>query len=639
MKWNHHASLRPAMAILLEPLFNSSQLPLPPSSYATVFQSFTGKNLLKQGQQLHAHIDTRGLRPTPFLAAKMVAMYASSGDIVSAARIFHSVPNPSLLLFNSIVRAYSLYKYSQETLHIFIRMHSLNFRGDYFTYPFVLKSIADQELLCIGKCTHLLTMKDGLRFDLYVATSLIDMYVKCGALGDARKLFDEMPVRDVSSWNALISGYMKEGSVGLARELFDEMPTKNIVSWTSMISGYTQNGLAANALQLFDKMLRRGSELKPNWVTIMSILPACAHSSALEQGRKIHRLAQEEGLDSHPSVQTALVGMYAKCGSLPDAKLCFDRIKPSSRNSVAWNSMISAYASHGRGTDAIQTFELMIQAGVRPDSITFTGLLSGCSHSGLVELGLRYFDSMSLDYAVERRHEHYACVVDLLGRAGRLVEAYEFISRMPMPAGASVWGALLAAGRCHRNLEISELAAKKLFVLEPENSGNYVILANMYSEASMWDEARALRALQKLQNVKKNPGCSWIEIDGKAYMFLSEDASYPQAEEIHLLLREVSERMKAAGYVPDTSCSLHDVSEEEKEYSLTTHSEKLALAFGILNTRHGAVLRITKNLRICGDCHNAFKFVSKVYEREIVVRDVNRFHHFQEGSCSCDDYW
>nr|AYM00913.1 pentatricopeptide repeat protein [Salvia miltiorrhiza] len=573
MKWNHHASLRPAMAILLEPLFNSSQLPLPPSSYATVFQAFTGKNLLKQGQQLHP-LPSRHALPFP---SKMVAMYASSGDIVSAARIFHSFPNPFLLLFNSIVRAYSLYKYSQETLHIFIRMHSLNFRGDYFTYPFVLKSIADQELLCIGKCTHLLTMKDGLRFDLYVATSLIDMYVKCGA----RKLFDEMPVRDVSSWNALISGYMKEGSVGLARELFDEMPTKNIVSWTSMISGYTQNGLAANALQLFDKMSRRGSELKPNWVTIMSILPACTHFSALEQGRRIHRLAQEESLDSHPSVQTALVGMYAKCGSLPDAKLCVDRIKPSSRNLVAWNSMISAYASHGRGTDAIQTFELMIQAGVRPDSITFMVLLLGCSHSGLVELGLRYFDSMSSDYAVERRHEHYACMVDLLGCAGRLVEAYEFISQMPMPAGASVWGALLAARRCHRNLEISELAAKKLFVLEPENSGNYVILANRYSEASMWDEKRAL---QKSQNVRKNPGCSWIEIDGKAYMFLSEvaaAASYPQAEEIHLLLREVSERMKEAGYVLDT----------------------------------------------------------KVKKREIVVRDVNRFHHFQEGSCSCEDFF
>ncbi|KAH6827691.1 hypothetical protein C2S53_015775 [Perilla frutescens var. hirtella] len=638
MKWNHQASLRPAMAILLEPLINSSQLPLPPSSYAAVFQAFTGKNLLKQGQQLHAHVLLRGLRPTAFVAAKMVAMYASSGDIDSASRIFHSIRNPSVLLFNSIIRAFSLYKYSDETLQIYAGMHSLSLHGDYFTYPFVLKSVADLELVRIGKCIHLSSMKDGLEFDLYVGTSLIDMYVKCGELGDARKLFDEMPVRDTSSWNALISGYMKDGAVDLARELFDEMPTKNIVSWTSMISGYTQNGLAANALQLFDEMLRRDSELKPNWVSIMSVLPACGHSSALEQGRRIHRLARDEGLDSHPSVQTALVGMYAKCGSLADAKSCFDRIKPSSRNLVSWNSMISAYASHGRGTDAVRTFELMIQAGVRPDSITFTGLLSGCSHSGLVDVGLIYFDSMSSEYSVERRHEHYACVVDLLGRAGRLVEAYELISRMPMPAGASAWGSLLAAGRCHRNLEISELAAKKLFVLEPENCGNYVILSNMYAEAGMWDEAKSIRALQK-SRVRKNPGCSWIEIDGKAHLFLGGDASHPQTEQIYLLLEELPEKMKAVGYVPDTSCSLHDVSEEEKEYSLMAHSEKLAIAFGLLNTSPGTVLRVTKNLRICGDCHTAIKFVSKIYEREIIVRDVNRFHHFEDGKCSCGDYW
>ncbi|KAH6763568.1 hypothetical protein C2S52_021001 [Perilla frutescens var. hirtella] len=638
MKWNHQASLRPAMAILLEPLINSSQLPLPPSSYAAVFQAFTGKNLLKQGQQLHAHVLLRGLRPTAFVAAKMVAMYASSGDIDSASRIFHSIRNPSVLLFNSIIRAFSLYKYSDETLQIYAGMHSLSLRGDYFTYPFVLKSVADLELVRIGKCIHLSSMKDGLEFDLYVGTSLIDMYVKCGELGDARKLFDEMPISDTSSWNALISGYMKDGAVDLARELFDEMPTKNIVSWTSMISGYTQNGLAANALQLFDEMLRRDSELKPNWVSIMSVLPACGHSSALEQGRRIHRLARDEGLDSHPSVQTALVGMYAKCGSLADAKSCFDRIKPSSRNLVSWNSMISAYASHGRGTDAVRTFELMIQAGVRPDSITFTGLLSGCSHSGLVDVGLIYFDSMSSEYSVERRHEHYACVVDLLGRAGRLVEAYELISRMPMPAGASAWGSLLAAGRCHRNLEISELAAKKLFVLEPENCGNYVILSNMYAEAGMWDEAKSIRALQK-SRVRKNPGCSWIEIDGKAHLFLGGDASHPQTEQIYLLLEELPEKMKAVGYVPDTSCSLHDVSEEEKEYSLMAHSEKLAIAFGLLNTSPGTVLRVTKNLRICGDCHTAIKFVSKIYEREIIVRDVNRFHHFEDGKCSCGDYW
>ncbi|EYU26534.1 hypothetical protein MIMGU_mgv1a024701mg, partial [Erythranthe guttata] len=517
-----------------------------PSSYAAVFRAFTGKSLLKQGQQLHAHMLIRGVSPTAFLAAKMVAMYASSGDISPASRIFHSVREPTTLLFNSIIRAYSLYRFS---------------------------------------------------------------------------------------------GYMRDGTFELARELFDKMPVKNIVSWTSMISGYTQNGLADNALQLFDEMSRQDSEMKPNWVTIMSVLPACAHSSALERGKKIHNFAQEKGLDSHPSVQTALVGMYAKCGSLADARWCFDRIKPNSKNLVSWNSMITAYASHGLGMEAVQTFEDMIESGVGPDGISFTGLLSGCSHSGLVDIGLRYFDSMSSVYLVEKKHEHYACVVDLLGRAGRLVEAYELISRMPMQAGPSVWGSLLAAGRCHRNLEIAELAAKKLFVLEPENSGNYVILSNMYAEAGMWEEVDSLRGVLKSKCVKKNPGCSWIEMNGKAHLFLGGDASHAQTREIYSFLEELPEKMKAAGYVPDTRFALHDISEEEKEFSLTTHSEKLAIAFGLLNSKGGEVLRVTKNLRICGDCHTAIKFISKIYDREIVVRDVNRFHRFKEGSCSCGDYW
>lgn len=515
----------------------------------------------------------------------------------------------------------------------------MSFRGDCFTYPFVLKSAADLEFVNIGKCIHVLSMKDGLGFDMYVGTSLVDMYVKCGELGNARRLFDEMPFRDVASWNTLISGYMKDGAINLAREMFDQMPIKNIVSWTSMISGYTQNGLASDALQLFDEMTRQESEVKPNWVTIMSVLPACGLSSSLERGRRIHRFAQEHGLDSHPSVQTALVGMYAKCGSLSDAKWCFDRIKPTMRYLVSWNSLIVAYASHGRGMEAVETFESMIQAGIRPDSITFTGLLSGCSHSGLVDIGLRYFESMSSLYSVERKYEHYACIIDLLGRAGRLVEAYDLISRMPMQPGGSVWGALLSAGSRHRNLEISELAAKKLFVLEPECSANYVILSNMYAESGMWEEVKALRARQKSNLVKKNPGCSWIEMDGKAHLFLGGDASHPQTKEIYALLEELPEKMKAGGYVADTRYALHDISEEEKEQSLAMHSEKLAIVFGLLNTRPGITLRVTKNLRICGDCHTAIKFISKIYEREIIVRDVNRFHHFKEGHCSCGDYW
>ncbi|KAK6916005.1 Pentatricopeptide repeat [Dillenia turbinata] len=569
----------------------------------------------------------------------MVAMYASSGDLHSAFSVFDGITEPSSLLYNSIIRAFTRYGYSKKTLSCFFQMHLLGLGFDQFTFPFVLKSCADLSSVLMGKCVHGQSLRIGLESDIYVGTSLIDMYVKCGDLCSARKLFDKMIIRDVSSWNALIAGYMKEGETRVAEDLFWGMPNRNVVSWTAMISGYSQNGLAGDALNLFDEMLKEDSEVKPNWVTIMSVLPACAHSAALERGRKIHEFSRRIGLDSNSSVQTALVAMYAKCGSLVDARDCFKKIHRSEKNLASWNTMITAYASYGQGMEAVMTFEQMIGAGVQPDYISFIGLLSGCSHSGLTDIGLKYFNCMSTVYNVEPRLEHYACVVDVLGRAGRLMEAKELIDGMPMEPGPSVWGALLAACRSHRNLELAEIAARKVFVLEPENCGNYVLLSNMYAEVGMWKEVDVLRAILKCQGMRKSPGCSWIEINGKAHLFLGGDRSHPQAREIHLLLEALPEKIKAAGYIPDTKFALHDVSEEEKEHNLKTHSEKLAISFGLLNTGPGVTLRVTKNLRICGDCHTAIKFISKIYGREIIVRDVNRFHHFRDGSCSCGDYW
>ncbi|XXG86348.1 hypothetical protein AAC387_Pa11g1260 [Persea americana] len=624
----------------ITPLLSSLQKNPPTSqTYAPIFQLLIGTHSLKQGQQLHAHMTLRGLQPNSFLAAKMVAMYASAGDISSARQLFDKIPHPSSLLYNSIIRGYCRFGCAETTLLIFHQMIFHGFRPDYFTFPFVLKACADLSAIGVGKSVHWQCLRSGLELDLYVGTSLIDMYVKCGQIGDARRQFDSMSVRDVSSWNALIAGYMKCGQVSVAEEMFRWIPKRNIVSWTAMISGYTQNGLNDLALGLYEDMRRDDSEIKPNWVTLMSVLPACAHSAALEQGKRIHDYASSIGLNSNSSVQTALIAMYAKCGCLDSARRCFGQIYENEKGVIAWNTMITAYASHGRGVETVASFEDMIRAGVQPDHITFTGLLSGCSHSGMVDQGLAYFEQMGNVYSVNPRVEHYACIVDLLGRAGHLADAMELISQMSIEPGPSIWGALLSACRTHGNLEIAEIAARRLFVLEPENTGNYVLLANMYAKVGRWKEVDSLRALVKDQGLKKSPGCSWIEINGKAHVFLGGDKSHSQAREIYILLEDLPKKMKAAGYIPDTSFVLHDVTEEEKESSLTTHSEKLAIAFGLLNTCHGTVLRVTKNLRICGDCHTATKFISRIYGREVIVRDVNRFHHFKDGICSCGDYW
>lgn len=481
----------------------------------------------------------------------MVAMYASAGDLNSAALTFDQITHPSSLLYNSIIRAYTLCGYSEKTIGIYFRMHLIGLKADYFTFPFVLKSCADLSRVGLGRCVHGSSLRGGWGFDMYVGTSLIDFYVKCGELRDARRVFDEMPIRDVSSWNALIAGYMRDGMIHLAEDLFGKMGKRNVVSWTAMISGYAQNGLGEWALSLFDEMLEEGSEVKPNWVTVMSALPACAHSADLERGKRIHKFASGVGLDSNPSVKAALAAMYAKCGSLSDAHFLFESIHPNKKGLVAWNTMITAYASHGYGMEAVSTFENMIRAGVQPDEISFTGLFCGCSHCGLVDIGLKYFNCMTAIYSVEPRHEHYACFVDLLSRAGRLLEAKQLIYQIPMQAGPSIWGALLAGCRKHRNLEIAEIAARNLFVLEPENSGNYVLLSNMYADMGMWEEVDNLRALLKSQSLKKYPGSSWIEINGMTHLFLGGDTSHPQLKEIYSLLEALPEKIKAAGYLPE----------------------------------------------------------------------------------------
>ncbi|GFY89348.1 pentatricopeptide repeat (PPR) superfamily protein [Actinidia rufa] len=311
MKWLP-TSQRELLCTLLQPVTVTVHPPLL-LPYAPIFQLLTGQNKphtsVNLGRQVHAHMLLRGLNPNASIAAKMVAMYASSGDLRSSVLIFDRIDYPSSLLYNSMIRAYTVHGYFEKAIETYSKMQLIGLWGDHFTYPFVLKSCAELLVIEFGRSVHGQSLRGGLDFDLYVGTSLIDMYVKCGVLRDARMVFDELPMRDVSAWNALIAGYMKDGMIHIAEELFGKMSKRNIVSWTAMISGYTQNGLGERAMCLFDDMLKEGSDIKPNWVTVMSVLPACAHSAALEQGRRIHKFACDVGLDAHPSVQTAVVAM------------------------------------------------------------------------------------------------------------------------------------------------------------------------------------------------------------------------------------------------------------------------------------------------------------------------------------------
>jgi pentatricopeptide repeat protein len=301
--------------------------------------------------------------------------------------------------------------------------------------------------------------------------------------------------------------------------------------------------------------------------------------------------------------------------------------------------MLQGFAMHGHGDKALKHFEHMCEEGIEVHSVAFICLLSACSHAGLVDEGLGYFDSMGSVYGICATAEHYTCIVDLLGRAGRLQEAEDMIHAMPYKLSAPVWKALLSACRIHGNVEMGERITEQVLKLDPDNASGYVLLSNIYAAAGNWDLSASVQRQRMERGVKKQPGRTWIEVNDEVHTFLVNDQDHPQMNEIHAALKTLTGQMHDAGFVPDTRFALHDVEEEKKVIHLCHHSEKLAIAFGLISTPPGTPLRIFKNLRVCGDCHTATKFITKIVGRRIIVRDANRFHHFEDGVCSCMDYW
>jgi pentatricopeptide repeat protein len=405
--------------------------------------------------------------------------------------------------------------------------------------------------------------------------------------------------------------------------------------WSAMITGYALSGNSREALKLFYQM--QLTNMKPDLATVKSLVPACAHLAALQPGTWMHGYLIKSGFESDVSVGTALVDMYGKYGSIDMARKLFDIMHE--RDVVSWSAIIAGYGMQGYGENALELFSQMQKTGLSPDHVTFVCVLSACSHAGLLDEGWQIFDSMVRDYDIMPSVEHYACMVDLLGRVGRLDDAEDFIKKMPLKPDAGVWGALPGACRIHCNVELGGRVAEQLFYLEPDNAGHYVLLSNMYAAAGSWDDVAKVRTMMKDKGLKMTPGCTLVEINNRVHQFIADDRSHPHSDEIYATLKSLAGQMKDAGYVPNTGLVLHDVAEEVKERMLWSHSEKLAIAFALINTSPGSPIRITKNLRACVDCHSATKFISKIVKREIIVRDAIRFHHFRDGSCSCVDYW
>ncbi|KAM2039548.1 hypothetical protein EV1_013077 [Malus domestica] len=566
----------------------------------------------KQLKQIHTQMLINSVDKPNFLLPRIIDLK----DFTYASLLFSHIPEPNDYAFNVMIRGLTTtWQKYQLTIEFYYQMKSLYLMPNNFTYPFVFIACANLLELNHGRAAHSSVFKSGLDKDGHVSHSLITMYARCGELGFARKVFDEISERDLVSWNSMISGYCKMGCAGdavqffcemrtdgfepdertlvtvlgacgdlgdlslgkwvegfvvenklemntyvgsaligmygkcgdlsSARRVFDSMKKKDLITWNAMISGYAQNGMSDEAMVLFDGMKEAG--VNPDKITLVGVLSACASIGALELGKWIDTYATERGLQHEIYVGTALIDMYAKCGSLATALRVFEDMPQ--KNEVSWNAMISALAFHGRAHEAISLFKRMTEgsASVRPNDITFVGLLSACVHAGLVDKGRQLFNLMSSSFGLVPKIEHYSCMVDLLSRAGLVHEAWDFIQKMPEKPDQVVLGALLGACRKCKNVDVSEQVLQLLLELEPANSGNYVISSKIYANSEMWDDSARMRMLMRQRGVSKTPGCSWIGNEDQLHEFHSGEGSTEILDVIKLLYED----LKIEGYIPN----------------------------------------------------------------------------------------
>ncbi|KAF7818789.1 putative pentatricopeptide repeat-containing protein [Senna tora] len=574
-------------------------------AFSSVLRACVSLGSIQFGTQMHCLAMKSGFSNELFVGSNLADMYSKCGIMPDACKVFDEMPSKDEVLWTSMIDGYVKNGDFEEALVAYKKMISDDIYIDQHVLCSTLSACSALKSSSFGKSVHSTIVKLGYELDTILGNALTDMYAKSRDMGSALKIFQ----------------------IGLG--------CRNIVSYTALIDGYVEMDQIENALSTFVDLRRQGIE--PNEFTFSSLIKACANQAALEHGSQLHGQVVKFNFDRDPYVASTLVDMYGKCGLFDHSTQLFDEIE--NPNIIAWNSLLGAFAQHGLGRKAIETFNRMMNEGVKPNGITFVSLLTGCSHTGMVEEGLNYFYTMDKIYGVVPREEHYGCVIDLLGRAGKLKEAEEFINNMPYEPNAFGWCSFLGACKIHGDKEMGKLAAEKLMKLEPTNSGTHVLLSNIYAKEKRWEDVRNLRKMMRDGNIKKLPGYSWVDVQNKTHIFGVEDWSHPQKKEIYEKLDSLLDQIKIAGYVPQTDLVLNDMDEVFKEKHLHHHSERIAVAYSLISMPEGKPIIVKKNLRVCADCHSAIKYISKVTGRIIIVRDNSRFHHFSSGLCSCGDYW
>ncbi|URE35915.1 PPR repeat [Musa troglodytarum] len=559
----------------------------------TLLDSSCSPVTLAHVHQIHAQLLVHGRLNHPLLFVQFLAAVAllSPGNtapsspqhrdrqllLLYSQRLLDYSPHPpTTFALNSLIRAHSRGPDPASAFRFYRRLlcspDALS--PDRFTFTFLVGACGGggpSSSAAAGAIAHAAALRRGFVSDPHVHSSLIRMYAQFGLLDAARRVYDELPDPDLVSRTAMLGALAAAGDIVLARELFDSMPRRDTIAWNAMIAGYSQVGRSREALELFSSMQSEG--VRVSAATLVSVLTACAHLGALDQGRWVHAYVQRNRLRVTVTLGTALVDMYSKCGDVGRGMDVFRRMEE--KNVYAWSTAMSGLAMHGAGRECLDLFELMKERGVLPTGVTFVSVLRGCSVAGLVEEGRRHFDSMRDQYGIDPWHEHYGCMVDMYGRAGRLDDAVRFIDSMPIEPHAGAWGALLNACRIYRNVEMGEYAMKKMVETESKNHGAYVLLSNIYAESRNWGGVNDVRESMKAKGVRKEPGCSVIEVGGEVHEFFVGDNSHPRYGEIEVMLREMSRRLRSAGYAAKTNAVMFDIEEEEEEDALRRHGAEV----------------------------------------------------------------
>ncbi|KAH7331795.1 hypothetical protein KP509_20G051200 [Ceratopteris richardii] len=570
-------------------------------TFGSLLTAYCNAEDLEKGKQLHSYILALGVGTHSFVGNNLLNMYIKCGTLQDAQTIFDSLPEQDVSSWNMMIKAYLEHELIEKALAALDGMQMCGIQPDHITFlPFV-KVCSNILALEHGQHIHASIVKRGFDTQLAIINSLINMYGKCGKLEEAHLLFDKAPEKDILTWNALMTGYVSEGQ-----------------------------GLAA--LRLYLQLEHAG--IKPDKGTYFRAIRACTAVSALGLGKRIHEAVKEAGFSTEMSIINALVDMYAKCGSLKDAHRVFQ--ESSNKDVVTWSSLISGYAEQSDYDTAVELFQEMQEEGVKPDGIAFLSLLAACAHKGLVIKGLFWLRQMRDHYEITEELQHYDCIVDLLGCRGLFDEAEDLLETIPFQYNVVGWLSLLGSCKTYTNLKVAKRCFDIINGVDTDHTTSYVLLSSVYTKAGMYREAEELEISRRDKELWKKTGQAYIEVDNHIHCFSADDETHPQTAGIHSKLELLNLQAKQQGLLND-GVYLDTIPPVVQQDLFCRHSEKLATVFGLMTVPRDAPIRVAKNLRICTDCHQAIKIISKIEHRDILVKDIDCIHIFSNGSCSCGD--